>query len=1221
MSDVPDSVSGFQAPVSRLLGSVEQGVTDVNSPSSRPARLVGLWSRDPPQSDTDTASHLSSSPEDSQGAFHPDLTFTGRINDDVEVFNEADFLLGEDEDDEIFRTAMKRQMQELDICSTIEEESQDEYLSTASGVTTEDESGPNAKVPPGDGSVLQAVAGHQSSSSSRTRHAELGCVESSSAESSEDEGAEAMGDIFAQEHSSTRPGTPGTSMKRKSLSDILNGSYDASDDDDPPRVKLPRLEPPYMAELKDFLRGKDPGSHHAEKLFQDRQLDERKVVVPDCVILEPRTSQTPGTDVLDTQSVKSPPSGTHSATTSSHSTESMHREPLPELLDVPDFSVNGNATEAPGNRFPRTDVVVRNDISLPDTIVDVEFPSVLLSQNSVARDTMPVFPYSGNGIADTLSAYDADPEDTVEPDATSRKKKRKRTLKDEDRKMIRQVLESLKAATEKSCPGLVDSRSSAATFETDKSPKSARTEQKLHAAASLNPDKSDSVFKRLKDRTPDSGDGSTFAAHKADSQGAENPLDFRFEGDGAQLWSRAVEPHFGNSSDHDALSEERSGRLRKVARKSRSQLNLVKEREVDLEREFESDIGSLKRSPGLSPSHFDWSKEGVAEMGLGKKLSVSKVDISREKEIDLELLDWQRRSTQGDLQVGEQAGIHSIDKSRTPLISRLQMQKPLQVDLDSHSDHILRPMSLDRCFSDVQNATCGWFGSDQSDHRAVSRTLSTEYINLIHIDNINHIDPSQSSSNMASLDSSQITGGAGRGGLRERFSAFGLRHGLSYSLAGELSTRPQSFERTRSLSSGRRSSSFTNVTSQRSRSHDLDERNGHRSLSAFSAGIVNEVDLSELGRRKQSRFSPVAFRFDLSDLLDSGVENSKQKATGMVRRHSVDAPRRATSLETASGKSRSLSFLNSVHLVGAETEMYSPVEFRFDLSSLAGQGQERKGEGQRSARVKPAKFAQEEWPSAAHRKHSPGKDSTPRAWSGSLDQTPQSVKRQHPRTVEKHNRNVFGSITYPGAKSKTGVTLAAVSDSRTGQESENTTPFRHLRRFWETGRWESADLDISVAGALHDSSSRSDSGSKTSPRFRQDTGNLVLRGGKPKRRRHSTDSDRVLRVRKISVESPLESTPLKFTEFIETPSFIEIQSSKAETLVINKETQSDTWQKSSLWHPGSPAAQLSARVSRTGLQFSGTDLMGSAGSLSPYSLHLSPSATLASRDSSEENTD
>ncbi len=59
-------------------------------------------------------SYVSSSPEDTQWAFNPNMSFTGRINDDIEIFDENDFMVEEEEefvDDGSPRAAMKRQLQ------------------------------------------------------------------------------------------------------------------------------------------------------------------------------------------------------------------------------------------------------------------------------------------------------------------------------------------------------------------------------------------------------------------------------------------------------------------------------------------------------------------------------------------------------------------------------------------------------------------------------------------------------------------------------------------------------------------------------------------------------------------------------------------------------------------------------------------------------------------------------------------------------------------------------------------------------------------------------------------------------------------------------------------------------------------------------------------------------------------------------------------------------
>ena len=237
------------------LGLPERGAEsrDIRQDGENPQTRLG---------ESESVPHVSSSPDDSQWAMYQNMSFTGRINDDIEIFDEEDFLVEEEEEDDGSpRFEMKRQLQELDIYSTIDEESQEEYPSTPSAVTTEDEGTPAptpSLLPSGKKPQFQIpkhVAPPSSDSGSKSDFESFEEFHSDSyAEVSSNE-EEAMGDIFAQDQARTRPGTPGAAVKRKSESEAreFDNNDDDESDEDAPRYKLPRLDLPYMAELKAFL--------------------------------------------------------------------------------------------------------------------------------------------------------------------------------------------------------------------------------------------------------------------------------------------------------------------------------------------------------------------------------------------------------------------------------------------------------------------------------------------------------------------------------------------------------------------------------------------------------------------------------------------------------------------------------------------------------------------------------------------------------------------------------------------------------------------------------------------------------------------------------------------------------------------------------------------------------------------------------------------------------
>ena len=1000
--------------------------------------------------ESDSPPHVSSSPDDSQWAMYQNMSFTGRINDDIEIFDEEDFLVEEEEEnDGSPRFEMKRQLQDLDIYSTIDEESQEEYPSTPSAVTTEDEGTPAptpSLLPSGKKpqfQILKHVAPPLSDSGSKSDFESFEEFHSDSyAEVSSNE-EEAMGDIFAQEQARTRPGTPGAAVKRRSESearDVDNNDDDESDED-APRYKLPRLDLPYMAELKAFLSNYDSRAHYTSKYFQQSvQFDENSMVSEksnseqenaqdpsrDAVSPDSGSLELAGTRDLSThkssdnvsQKSSSSLSRTHS-TTSTGSFESVRRKSSFENLN--NSRGNGIDKDSPrsGNATPVQATPVRRRLMkdqsfedftggsnpknpFPDGIDDPEFLNSLLPPDyDESCETPALSDISGGSInypkgsdsseddrqsADKTTAYDADPEDESVLDSSEKpkRKKRKRTLNNEDREKITHAFERMKGE-------MTDTYSdhiSVSAFEEGIKSKSTPVKEDLttmqeQPQVRSNPRTSsiDRISNRLETQVLDrqesksmqlvtSGEGSgrrsTFEAHMTNSREADQSevsIDFVFEGDDVfhePISNSAIGLQF-DGNERDVLSE-KSGRLKRIGRKSRSFLNLSIEKEIDLERELDPEVGKLKRSPRLSRSQFDLSREIWMDLDLhslrkSKRLSTSQLDVRKEKQVDLDSLSRSQRLSLSQMEIRreKEVDLDSLGSRQRPKklsTSQLDIHKAMEVDLEKLSVHQRKGMNNNSIIlnHNLRQGVSGLsneleFDIDQfhpstvagdpcrSRESSLGRTVSTEYINLIHIDNINHIDPKTGIPFSQEKKSSR-----GRG--KERFAPVNFSFDLSRMLVRDHRSRTQSFERTRSLSSRRHSTTGMERASQRSRSYDVDVQRSR----TVSAEFINKMDLGEMGKRKETKYDPVTFNFDISGLLSESLRKSADNLVkSKSRRHTTsmieipnDTSHQEVSRRNLSRNTKSAEFVNSLDLGEVGTRRpskFDPVAFRFDLTT------------------------------------------------------------------------------------------------------------------------------------------------------------------------------------------------------------------------------------------------------------------------------------------------
>ena len=160
-------------------------------------------------------------------------------------------------------------------------------------------------------------------------------------------------------------------------------------------------------------------------------------------------------------------------------------------------------------------------------------------------------------------------------------------------------------------------------------------------------------------------------------------------------------------------------------------------------------------------------------------------------------------------------------------------------------------------------------------------------------------------------------------------------------LARDHRSRTQSFERTRSLSSRRHSTSGMERAYQRSRSHDVDVQRRR----TVSTEFINKMYLGEMGKRKETKYDPVTFNFDISGLLSESLRKSADNLVkSKSRRHITsmieipnDTSHQEVSRRNLRRNTKSTEFVNSLYLgeVGTRrSSKFDPVAFRFDLSSL-----------------------------------------------------------------------------------------------------------------------------------------------------------------------------------------------------------------------------------------------------------------------------------------------
>ena len=1380
---------------------------------------------------SESGSHISSSPDDSQWAMYKNLSFTGRINDDIEIFDEEDFMVEEEEEDGSPSYEMKRQLQELEIYSTIDEESQEEYPLTTSAVTTEDEGTPAPTprlLPSGKKptfQMLKHVAPPSSDSGSRSDVESFEEFHSDSYAEVSSNDEEAMGDIFAKEQARTRPGTPG-GVKRKSESE----THDLDDDfgypdESVPRYKLPRLEIPYMAELKAFLLNYDSRAHYTSMYFQqsvhfdetsvkNNDLDQEKDV--DIVGQESQSSELTGTRDLSThkssdnvsQKSASSLSRTHSTASTgsfesvrrkssvenmnnSHSngiekgTTASDRAATPVQISTPpkrkrlikdqsfeDFTGNGH----PRNPFPDDidDPEFLNSLLPPDYDETSETPALSdVSAGSLSLNKELDSITSGEEESAT-AAYDADPEDdsVIDSNEKPRKKKRNRTLNSEDREKINIALESMKGGLSDTYSSIV----SASAFEEGIIRKSTpvKTESIVRQEQSdINTKSKRSDVDRITNqveseimpteswrksnrhmRLLDSSDSSQhrlFEAHMTSSvdpaDRSEISIDFTYEGDQAFHDSAPVLTPDSRVEPEIGANREKSGELRRIGRKSRSQLNLSIEKEIDLERELDPEIGKLKRSPRLSRSQFDLSKERWVDLDLhslrrSHRLSTSSLDVRKEKHVDLDSLSRSRGLSMSQMEISKEkeVDLDSINRSKKLSTSQLDIHKQMKVDLEKRtvrqeleinnnsgyknqnfsssvvalneevtldiSSNITLPeltmgTELESDHDELGTSTVS-LDPTRSRESSMGRTVSTEYINLIHIDNINHIDPK------TGLPIGQNRG-SGRGRGKERYAPVNFSFDLSGMLTRDHRSRPQSFERTRSLTTRRQSTTAMEGAYKRSRSHDVAVEQSRKRKRTVSTEFVNRVDLGEMGKRKERKYDPVTFKFDISGLLSESLRKIPDNLDKMTtRRNSTSIAEYSKrpgdhdiSKSNLTRRTMSTDFINSVYLgeMGSRRpNRFDPVAFRFHLAEMRSQqnrGNEQRGRShssrrhvismldissqstslspgarrhvtsmldissgsasldtsirtrtqstefinhvnlgemglRKSAQYDPVTFKFDIGrlsrsgslsPDRRHVSPFTPKPIKRRQIYGSVDQIPEHVKKHYHRAVDKYqNRRGIAELddVYKTDedvnenrlhKVETSMSISHSADVQENGsiDSQSLAPFNHLRRFWETGQWDTVDLDITMADDPGDFFPEEETSQE--PDFRKSTGNLFFIGRKIKRARHQSDSNREVKVRKISRSSQghgeiAESEPRKISlDLQEGPTFIEIQSSKLLEVTSDEGIQCEEPGQVS-YHSNTLEVQVHGRIVDEGIQC--YDSIGQVSNLSISLLDLSP---------------
>ncbi len=697
----------------------------------------------PPQSDPGFL--MASSPNEAQLAFFD--TFSCRLNDDIEIFDAEDFfeLMNdrveeeEEEDEEVGspRAFMKRQMQELDIYSTIDEESQEEYpSSTTSGMTTEDESAV------GQGS--QRYPSSEDVSFQRQREVRpLASSDSGSrsdVESLEDFSSdEAMGDIFAKEQASTRPSTP-WNPKRTSEGEIeivdrsasvpFNGVNHTFD-----------LEFTVTENEASLLENNSKAGHASKHSQQSVHFDESSF-----------TFGGEGDEVFesedqDSQPVRRTPDATESknprrtlfktkSAGSSSSLDTVRRKSSLELLDYDD----------PGCRNPSTGANTPRDIMSPparpilrngscENLIEASSPQNPLQKSDVREleaqtvDQGRANLSSDEGSTNKGSAYEADREDNAaaEPSKKHKKKKRKRTLKDEDRLEIHELLQSIKSK-------MADAQSSESPSNSD------CDETKFITTSSGLPP--DGVLQTPSHPEVDPNDRvAPRVDQESEAHGHFNLEDIPMRMDSVSLW---LERNF-NSDGESLQRDDRTGHRRRRRGRNRRHLSLPSNRKLNLEGEVDPDLRTLKRSPKISGTHFDFGDEKLIELEL--KTSMDEHELSR-SHTDMQKVTFDQLDEQ---EVLPMATSSLVIAPRLLCTSTQQVSKQIEIDLEipeKRQRWDLNNNAVKHISRVIASNTAGSQKSSQN-------SMSSEYISLVHIDNINHILPDSESSNKEEEDHSR----------------------------------------------------------------------------------------------------------------------------------------------------------------------------------------------------------------------------------------------------------------------------------------------------------------------------------------------------------------------------------------------------------------------------------------------------------------------------------
>ena len=277
---------------------------------------------------------------------------------------------------------------------------------------------------------------------------------------------------------------------------------------------------------------------------------------------------------------------------------------------------------------------------------------------------------------------------------------------------------------------------------------------------------------------------------------------------------------------------------------------------------------------------------------------------------------------------------------------------------------------------------------------------------------------------------------------------------------------------------------------------------------------------------------------------------------------------------------------------------YDPVTFRFNLERIS------RSQSLSPERKKPQVTASRQ----LSRKHI----------YGSVDQIPNSVKKNYNRAVDKYHTNLnIGKDKVKGKKSQLYKDTIVQSESLNEEnsiaendsiDSQSIASFNHLRHFWETGKWEEPlDLDLSMADDPGDVRPLEEMNPE--PEFHQRTGGLFFIERKTKRSRHQSEPScyRGVKVRKVSRSKPdnyPEIEPRKISvDHREGPTFIEIQSSKLMEITTDEGTQCEEAVQLSQ-HSNTLEVRVQGRTAEEGIQCD--ESIGQISNLSVSLLDLTP---------------